>query len=201
MLRFNFTRIFKSRGIDKPFSYLVKKGYSGNFATRIVNNRMETLNLMYVEKLCELFQCTPNDLLEWSPGSKDLNNVNHPLVSIKRSDKVIQLTQILNSVPLDKLNEIESVIKKEIEKIPLYPMERIRINCPNERKKKVLEQVVKKAEKLGEVSRIDGVRVKTDQGWFLVRPSGTEPVMRIVAEAYDQKSLKELIKTAKSLIS
>lgn len=92
-------------------------------------------------------------------------------------------------------------LEKEIEKIPLYPMERIRINCPNERKKKVLEQVVKKAEKRGEVSRIDGVRVRTDQGWFLVRPSGTEPVMRIVAEAYDQKSLSELIKTAKSLIN
>jgi DNA-binding Xre family transcriptional regulator len=116
MLRFNFTRIFKSRGIDKPFSYLVKHGYSDNFATRIVNNKIERLNLKDIERLCELFQCTPNDLLEWTPGSKDLNNGNHPLISIKRSDKVIHLSQILNSIPLDKLNEIESVIKKEIEK-------------------------------------------------------------------------------------
>jgi len=38
------------------------------------------------------------------------------LISIKRSDRVVQLTQILNSVPLDKLSEIENVIKKEIEK-------------------------------------------------------------------------------------
>ena len=116
MLTFNFSRIFKARGIDKPFSYLVKLGYSDNFATRIVNNRMQRLNLTDVEKLCELFQCTPNDLLEWIPENKDKTNDKHPLVSIKRSDKVVQLTQILNSVPLDKLSEIENVIKKEIEK-------------------------------------------------------------------------------------
>jgi DNA-binding Xre family transcriptional regulator len=116
MLSFNFSRIFKSRGIDKPFSYLVKAGYSDNFATRIVNNRIQRLNLTDVEKLCELFRCTPNDLLEWIPENEDKTNDKHPLISMKRSDKVFQLTQILNSVPLDKLKDIESVIRKEIEK-------------------------------------------------------------------------------------
>ena len=114
MLTFNFSRIFKARGIDKPFSYLVKVGYSDNFATRIVNNRMKRLNLDDVEKLCELFQCTPNDLLEWIPESKDKTNDKHPLISIKHSNQVVQLTHILNSVPLDKLSEIENMIKKEI---------------------------------------------------------------------------------------
>lgn len=116
MLRFNFTRIFKARGIDKPFSYLVKAGYSDNFATRVVNNRMLRLDLAEIEKLCVIFKCTPNDLLEWIPDSKDNTNDRHPLFAIKRSDKVVELTQILNAVPLDKLGEIESVIKREIEK-------------------------------------------------------------------------------------
>ena len=116
MLSFNFKRIFKARGIDKPFSFLVKVGYSDNFATRVANNRIQRLDLTELEKLCVLFNCTPNDLLEWIPDSKDKNNDNHPLISIKRSDKVVQLTQILNSLPLDKLNEIESVIKKEIDR-------------------------------------------------------------------------------------
>jgi DNA-binding Xre family transcriptional regulator len=116
MLTFNFSRVFKARRIDRPFSYLVKIGYSDNFATRIVNNRIKRLDLDAIEKLCELLQCTPNDLLEWIPNSKDKTIDKHPLISIKRSDKVIQLTQMLNSVPLDRLNEIESVIKKEIER-------------------------------------------------------------------------------------
>jgi DNA-binding Xre family transcriptional regulator len=116
MLIFNFNRIFKARGIDKPFTYLIKAGYSDNFATRIVNNRIRRLDLDYTEKLCELLQCTPNDFFEWIPESKDKNNDKHPLIPIKRSDKVVQLTQMLNSIPIDKLEEIESVIKKEIEK-------------------------------------------------------------------------------------
>ena len=116
MLTFNFTRIFKSRGIDKPFSFLVKLGYSDNFATRIVNNRIERLNLKDIEKLCILFQCTPNDLIEWIPENSDSTNDNHPLISLKRNDKVVQLTKILNSIPLDKLNDIETMINERIKK-------------------------------------------------------------------------------------
>jgi DNA-binding Xre family transcriptional regulator len=116
MLTFNFTRIFKARGIDKPFSYLVKKGYSENFATRVVNNRIRKLNLKDVELLCEMLFCTPNDLLEWIPAVEDSTTGNHPLISLKRTEKVVHLTQILNSVPLDRLAEIETMIKKQMEK-------------------------------------------------------------------------------------
>lgn len=116
MLTFNFSRIFKARGIDKPFSYLIKAGYSDNFATRIANNRIKRLDLDNLERFCELLQCTPNDLLEWIPNNNDKTNDRHPLISIKRNDKVIQLTQILNSVPLDKLSDVENVIMKEINK-------------------------------------------------------------------------------------
>jgi hypothetical protein len=54
--------------------------------------------------------------LEWIPENKDKTNDKHLLISIKRDEKVVQLTQILNSMPLDKLNGIESLIKKEIER-------------------------------------------------------------------------------------
>lgn len=113
MLKFNFTRIFKARGIDKPFSYLVKKGYSDNFATRIANNRVERMNLTDVEMFCEMLNCTPNDLLEWIPSNTDSLNENHALYTLKRLDKVVHLTKLLHSVPLDKLIEIEALIQKQ----------------------------------------------------------------------------------------
>jgi hypothetical protein len=62
-----------------------------------------------------MLHCTPNDLLEWIPSQENLTNENHPLISLKRTEKVIQLTQILNSIPLDRLAEIETMIKKQIE--------------------------------------------------------------------------------------
>jgi phosphoglucosamine mutase len=92
------------------------------------------------------------------------------------------------------------LISQELDHIPTYPMERIRIPCPNEKKQELLSAITRKAEKLGTVTTIDGVRVQTTKGWFLVRPSGTEPVMRVVAEAKDPESLQELLGTAKSLL-
>jgi len=74
------------------------------------------MNLKDVEKLCELLQCTPNDLLQWNPSKEDENNENHPLYSIKRSEKVVQLTKVLSSVPLDRLKDIESMIMNEVNK-------------------------------------------------------------------------------------
>lgn len=115
MLGFNFQRIFRARGIDRPFSFLVKAGYSANFATRIANNRVERLNLPDVERICVLLQCTPNDLLQWFPESNDKTNDKHPLISLKRSNTAVHITQLLKNVPLDKLNDIENVIRKEIE--------------------------------------------------------------------------------------
>ena len=116
MLTYNFTRLLKARGIEKPFSYLVKAGYSGNFATKIANDRVENLKLTDIERLCVLFQCTPNDLFQWYPSGDDKTNDKHPLIPLKRGDQVLQLTKLLHSVPLDKLEAIENVIRKELEK-------------------------------------------------------------------------------------
>jgi len=116
MLSYNFTRIFKARGIDHPFSYLVGLGYSANFATRVVNNRVERLNLTQLEKLCVQLRCTPNDLFSWHPGPKEQEIENHPLVSLRRTQSAVNLSQMLNAIPLDRLTEIEQMVRKELEK-------------------------------------------------------------------------------------
>jgi DNA-binding Xre family transcriptional regulator len=114
MLYFNFQRILKARGIDKPFKYLVRAGYSGNYATRVANNRIKRLDLTEIERLCELFNCTPNDFLDWVPDTNQATDPKHPLISLKRDNKVIELTKMMNAIPLDKLEEIESIIKSKM---------------------------------------------------------------------------------------
>ncbi|NLT51332.1 MAG: helix-turn-helix transcriptional regulator [Ignavibacteria bacterium] len=106
MLQFNFTRIFKARGIDKPFSFLVNSGYSANTATRIANNRVNRFDLADLEKICLLLNCTPNDILEWIPAKEDENNENHPFASLKRTGLEIQVLQVLNTLPINELTEL-----------------------------------------------------------------------------------------------
>ncbi len=116
MLTYNIGRIFEARGINKPYSYLTKAGYSSNTASRFINKHFRKLNLDDVERLCELLRCTPNDLLEWTPRPGDTTDENHPLNELKRDKSYASIRQMLKTVPLNKLSEIENMIKKEIGK-------------------------------------------------------------------------------------
>jgi hypothetical protein len=115
MLYFNFTRLFKARGIDKPAGYLVKNGFSDNFATKVVRNSFRRMDLSNIERLCTLLRCTPNDILQWVPDSSDIDIANHPLSPLHQTDKVMDLTRTLHSLPFDKLLEIEKIIQSEID--------------------------------------------------------------------------------------
>lgn len=44
----------------------------------------------------------------------------------------------------------------------------------------------------GKVTTLDGVRADYDDGWVLVRPSGTEPKVRVTVEAVDDAALERL---------
>ena len=44
-----------------------------------------------------------------------------------------------------------------------------------------------------DVTMIDGVRVSTADGWVLVRPSGTQPLLRITAEAETETAADDLL--------
>ncbi len=50
------------------------------------------------------------------------------------------------------------------------------------------------SEKVAEVSSMDGIKyVMADDSWLLIRPSGTEPVLRVYAEGRTQQMVKDLL--------
>jgi phosphomannomutase len=49
-------------------------------------------------------------------------------------------------------------------------------------------------QKVSEVSNLDGAKyILTDDSWLLIRPSGTEPVLRVYAEGRSQEMVKALL--------
>jgi phosphoglucosamine mutase len=82
--------------------------------------------------------------------------------------------------------------------LPEYPTLRDTIACEDSRKAKLMEEVKSKMGNMGEVSDIDGIRVEMKDGWVLVRPSGTEPKIRITAQA--RKNIEELYSMAESIV-
>jgi len=114
MLIYNFNRIFKARGIDRPFSFLKQAGFSVSMSSKIKNNKVSRLDTKMMERLCILLRCTPNDFIEWLPDDNYTVDLEHPINKIRQNDKVIDITKTLNSVPLDKLDEIEKLIQEQI---------------------------------------------------------------------------------------
>lgn len=52
----------------------------------------------------------------------------------------------------------------------------------------------------GEVSRMDGLRVDYPEWWFNVRPSNTEPLLRLVVEADSERKLQEKVAHMREII-
>jgi phosphomannomutase/phosphoglucomutase len=54
-----------------------------------------------------------------------------------------------------------------------------RPHCPDDLKEEVIAGVAKKLEGQGEIVSVDGVRVRFERGWGLLRASNTEPVLSL----------------------
>ncbi len=76
---------------------------------------------------------------------------------------------------------------------PMINTPELRFDCPDERKFAVVEEVAARLESEGaNVNAIDGVRVSTEDGWWLLRASNTQAVLVARAEARDEAGLERL---------
>ncbi|MBS3069447.1 phosphoglucosamine mutase [Candidatus Micrarchaeota archaeon] len=85
--------------------------------------------------------------------------------------------------------------------VKTYPIAREKFACANGKKKAALEKIKKALSKIeGSRNEMDGLRIDFKEGWLLVRPSGTEPFMRLTCECKTQKKLGEICKIAREEI-
>ncbi len=89
------------------------------------------------------------------------------------------------------ISEREKTLSEIISELPKYYNYKKRVECPNDMKIKVLEILKEKTKDYRTVT-IDGIKIYKDEGWVLIRPSGTEPIFRIFAESTSQDKAKEL---------
>jgi len=81
---------------------------------------------------------------------------------------------------------------------PQYFLEKGKVECPEDKKEKVLEKLLAQVKGL-KISTIDGVKIWfEDKSAILVRPSGTEPIYRLYAEAKNQEKALKLVENYSS---
>jgi len=86
------------------------------------------------------------------------------------------------------------------EELPRYIQVKDRVACPDRLKQEALK-ALSGLVRASRVETIDGLKLwYPDESWILVRPSGTEPVFRLYAEAKDQGTATGLVEKHKNLI-
>ena len=91
-----------------------------------------------------------------------------------------------------------------LDEIPSYPLLREKVPCgPGERE----ERMGRLRERMGElrgisaVEEVDGLRISFEGGsWVLVRPSGTEPCLRVTCEAGTEEEARRRMREVLSLL-
>jgi len=79
------------------------------------------------------------------------------------------------------------------ESIPRYHMIKEKIQGTQEKAYRIIRQLRKKYSDKGEVSLLDGLKISFKDYWVHIRPSNTEPIIRLIIEAKSRDTAEKMI--------
>lgn len=90
---------------------------------------------------------------------------------------------------------------KAISKLQAFHQKKGKFECPNEKKKKVMEILEQWSSNEGRIDRTDGLKIWVDdKTWILLRPSGTEPLIRVFAESESEDKIESIYQKFEGLV-
>ena len=105
-------------------------------------------------------------------------------------DGAMSFSRILELMAIEN-KQISELIKD----IPKYHTIKTKVPCKD--KLKLLEGL---KNEFPDANFTDGARIDYEDGWLLIRPSGTEPIVRIFAEAKTKKRANELLEMGMQVV-
>lgn len=126
-------------------------------------------------------------------GGEGNGGVIYPRINFAR-DSLVGMALVLHL--LAKTNRTVSEL---IAELPRTYMIKEKLECRSDKIRAVL-RMVRDEYARWPLDLRDGVKVTTPDGWFLVRGSNTEPIIRIVAEAEDQERARRMVEDVKGRV-
>jgi len=113
---------------------------------------------------------------------------------------------ILSSTLLLKaLEDEDKRLSEFVAHVPVFQVLRRNIRCRNEIKHAVIERAADHLKAsfpdCRDLSTVDGVRLTFEDGWVLVRASGTEPLVRLTVEGESLKVAEKIMEKAANVIA
>ncbi|SHG38185.1 phosphoglucosamine mutase [Halobaculum gomorrense] len=108
----------------------------------------------------------------------------------------------LAAAKLAALVDDEGALSALVDGIDTYPIRRENVESDdNGAVLARVETLVRERYDADRIETLDGVRVSFPDGWILVRASGTQPLVRLTAEARSEERTTELLSEARALVS
>ncbi|MCA9755015.1 MAG: phosphomannomutase/phosphoglucomutase [Candidatus Eisenbacteria bacterium] len=100
------------------------------------------------------------------------------------------------------LSKGDQTVSQIVDTLPKYVNSpEVRIECPDDRKFAIVDELAKEFARDHDVIDIDGARVSFEDGWGLVRPSNTQPVLVLRFEAKTAEGLERISNTFRNALS
>lgn len=93
---------------------------------------------------------------------------------------------------LELLSNSGESLSKLSDEIHAFPMLRSNIDCPINLKNKVIDIIHKKVKGKYKLDLLDGIKILDKDWWVLIRPSNTQPQIRIVVESKTLSQAKKI---------
>ena len=112
-------------------------------------------------------------------------------------DAVMTVAKIIETLAKEK-----KPLSELIKELPKYYSSKRKIECSDEQKDEVMNNIAKEIETTTDfkLDLTDGVKILKDDGWVIIRASGTEPIFRCFAESDTQEKADEMTEWGMSLI-
>ena len=119
-------------------------------------------------------------------GGEGNGGVIYPRINFAR-DSLVGMALVLHL-----LANSGKTITQLLDQFPRYTVVKEKMVCPSENIPAVLKMLRQEYERFPLDTR-DGVKVTLPEGWFLVRGSNTEPIVRVVAESQSESQAREIV--------
>jgi len=103
---------------------------------------------------------------------------------------------------IEILSNSENKLSEILKELPVYPIKRDDLECKDSNKFEIMRKIVSHFKNnYDNVDTMDGIKIKLDDTWILIRASNTEPLIRLVVESKTQKKLEKTMDETKKEIS
>jgi phosphoglucosamine mutase len=119
-------------------------------------------------------------------GGEGNGGVIYPRINFAR-DSLVGMALVLHLIA-----QTGKTVTELLNSLPRYTIVKDKMTCPSD-KLAAVQKMLRQEYAGYPMETRDGIKVTLPTGWFLVRGSNTEPIIRVVAEARDEDEVRNII--------